>query len=170
MCSLFGSSRDVSAFRRLNRELMGDIITQQCAFYKFAIDETSTNMYGEASGGRFYKEPVLLNCLILRGDQENPTSDFGVDTEQNVKFSLLRDDLTDANLVPEVGDTIMYQEAYYEVDNVITNQLKLGKDPDYPNSENPLNPNLEEFGYNVSIICNTHMIPSDNVNIIKSRL
>jgi hypothetical protein len=38
-----------------------------------------------------------------------------------------------ANLVPEVGDIIMYQEGYYEVDNVNANQYFMGKNPDYPN-------------------------------------
>ena len=169
MCALFGSGRDVSMFRRLNRELLGDIINQQCAFFKFAIDKTKANIYGEASGGRFYYEPVLFNCLMERDNQSHGVDDFGVNLERNVKFSLLRDDLVDANLVPEVGDILMYEEAYYEVDNVIENQYKLGKNPDYPNNTNPLNPGLENFGYDVSIICNTHMVPADLVNIINAR-
>ena len=37
--ALYGTQRDISLFRHLNRELMGDIITQQCAFYKFKIEE-----------------------------------------------------------------------------------------------------------------------------------
>ena len=168
--AIFGSARDNSLFRKMNRELLGNIISQQCAFYKFAIDKTITNMYGEASGGKFYKEPVLLNCLIEREDQQQPTSELGVDSTWNITFSLLRDDLVDANILPEVGDIIMYLESYYEIDNINKNQFHVGKDPDYPNSPNPLNPNLEQFGYNVSVICKTHMVPSDRVNIIKSRL
>ena len=38
--ALFGAERDISLFRHINRELMGDIITQQCSFYKFKIEET----------------------------------------------------------------------------------------------------------------------------------
>ena len=62
--ALFGSGRDASLFRRISRELMGNIISQQCVFYKFSLDKTTTNMYGEASGGRFYKEPIILNVAI----------------------------------------------------------------------------------------------------------
>ena len=47
--ALYGTQRDISLFRHLNRELMGDIITQQCAFYKFKIEETKVNLYGEAA-------------------------------------------------------------------------------------------------------------------------
>ena len=47
--ALYGTQRDISLFRHLNRELMGDIITQQCAFYKYKIEETKINLYGEAA-------------------------------------------------------------------------------------------------------------------------
>ena len=36
--ALFGARRDVSLFRYVNRELLGDIITQQCAFYKYKLN------------------------------------------------------------------------------------------------------------------------------------
>jgi len=42
---MFGRSRDVSLIRRLNRELMGNIITQQAAFYKYKLEETVINLY-----------------------------------------------------------------------------------------------------------------------------
>ena len=51
--ALFGSARDISLFRKINRELLGDIITQQCAVYKFELSKTKVNIYGEASGEKF---------------------------------------------------------------------------------------------------------------------
>ena len=48
-------------------------------------------------------------------------------------------------------------------------QYFIGKNPDYPNPPNPLEPNLADFGYNVSIICNTHYIPADRVGLSKER-
>jgi hypothetical protein len=58
--ALFGQSRDISIFRHINRELMQNIISQQVVFYKVNVQETITNMYGEASSGRSFNEPVLL--------------------------------------------------------------------------------------------------------------
>lgn len=168
--AIFGQERDISMFRLLNRELLGNVISEQCAIYKYILAKTKTNMYGEAPGGKNFAEAVLLNCLIERGEQEHPTSDLGVDLKRGITFKFLKDDLIDANLVPEIGDVIMFQEAYFEIDNTIENQLFLGKDPNYPNNINPLNPGLNEFGYNVSIICKTHSIPSDRINILKTRL
>ena len=48
--ALFGRDRDISLFRSINTELLRDVITQQCAYYKFRLDETKVNIYGESSG------------------------------------------------------------------------------------------------------------------------
>jgi hypothetical protein len=168
--ALFSSQRDISLFRHLNRELLHDIITQQCVFYKFKLGETKVNMYGEASGEKFYQEPVILNTLISRDDQTHPTDDMGVDFAWNIEFRFFRDDLVEANLVPEVGDIIMYNEGYYEVDTTNANQFFSGKNPDYPYEPNPLNPGLENYGTSVSIICKTHYVPADRTGITKERL
>lgn len=163
--AMFGRSRDVDLILGLNRELLGDIITQQASFYKYKLEQTSVNMYGEASGEKFYDGPYLFNCLIDRADQDYPESELGVDFGWNVNFSFLRDDLTKANVLAEVGDIILYQESYYEIDSVVSNQYFVGKNPDYPNNENPLNPGLENFGHSVSLICQTHHVPADRVAI-----
>lgn len=168
--ALFGTQRDVSLMRSINRELMGDIITQQCAVYKLNIEETRVNIYGESSGAKYYQEPVLLNVLLERGDQTYNSSDMGVDYTRDVEFRFFRDDLVDASVVMEPGDIIMYYEAYFEVDSIKDNQLFVGKDPRYPYNQNPLNPGLEEFGSNISIICSTHYTPADKVQITRERL
>jgi hypothetical protein len=174
MCALFGGARDISLFRGLNRELIWDFISQQCVYYKFKLEETKVNMYGEASGAKFYYEPIIFNTLISLGEQNQPASDMGIDFNWPIEFRFFRDDLVDANVVPEIGDIIMYQDAYYEVDNTNANQFFVGKDPDYPNYDdngiNPYNPGLENFGTSVSIICKAHYVPADRVQITKERL
>ena len=161
---------------------MGDIITQQCAFYKYKLEETKVNIYGEAAEEKYYMGPVLLDCILERADQEFPETDLGTDFSWGATFRFLRDDLLDKNkdfnidtalygadLVPEVGDIILYQDGYYEVDNVSANQYFVGKNPDYPNDVNPLNPGLEDFGSSISIICKTHYVPADKAGISRER-
>lgn len=173
MCALFGSSRDISMFRYVNRELMGNIISQQCVYYKYNLLETKVNMYGESAEGHYFQEPIILFCLIDRNDQQYLQDGIGVDFVWGAKFAFLIDDLTQANLFPEVGDIIQYQEGYFEVNGLISNQLFVGKDPEYPNydsnNNNPLNSGLENFGYNTSVVVNTHYAPVERINIIKSR-
>ena len=136
--ALFGRTRDVNLIKTINRELLGDVITQQASFYKVRLEETTFNLYGEAAGGKFYDGPVIFNCLVERSDQEYPESDLGVDFDWSVIFKFLREDLTNAGVNPEVGDIILYNEGYYQVDNVASNQYFMGKDPSYPNEPNPL--------------------------------
>ena len=194
--ALFGQARDISMFRYVNRELMGNIISQQAAFYKLRLNQTNFNMYGEAAEQKYYDGPILLYTLIDLPDQEFPTDDLGVSFSWKPTFKFLRDDLLDklkdynedtiygANLVPQVGDVILYETSYYEVINTNAAQYFVGKDPDYPNSPQPSNPpgatyplpsplwnpGLDEFGYNVSIICQTVYIPADKVGITFERM
>jgi hypothetical protein len=169
--ALYGSQRDISLFRKVNRELMGNVMSQQCVYYKLKLNETKVNMYGEAAGSRYYFEPVILFSRIQRSEQEYPADDLvGVDFQWGIDFKFLRDDLVDANLVPEVGDIIMYNEGYYEVHTTNANRFITGKNPDYPYEPNPLNPGLENFGTSLSIICQTFYVPADKVQITKERI
>ena len=86
--------------------------------------------------------------------------------------------------MPQVGDIIYYQTAYFEVTGTNANQFFVGKDPDYPNKPQPSNPSgvtyplpdplwnpgLEEFGWNQSIICQTTYVPADKVGITLERM
>jgi hypothetical protein len=168
--ALFGTQRDVSLFRHLNRELLWDVISQECVYYQFKTEDTKVNIYGEAAGAKYYGEPVILNMLVDRGDNTSPTNDMGVDYDRPMTFKFFADDLVDAKLVPDVGDIIMWYEGYWEVENTNANQLFVGKDPAYPYNENPLNPGLENFGTNLSIMCVCHYVPADRVQITKERI
>ena len=163
--AMYTGQRDVSLLRSLNRELMGNIVTQQCALYQFKLEETKVNIYGEAAESKFYDGPFLFNVLIDRQNQAYAENEEGIQFNQPIDFYFFRDDLVDANVVPRVGDIVLYQEAYYGVQSTVANQYWGGKDPDYPNSINPLNPGLENFGNNLSILVSTYYIPSDKVAI-----
>lgn len=172
--ALYGEARDISLFRHINRELMHDIISQQVVYHKYNLVETKINIYGEASTGRIFQEPTLLYSLIEREDESSPAFDEVGTIAQNLTFRFLRDDLTDIQLVCDQGDIIQWKDLYYEVDNVVSNQLFVGKNPDYPNKDssgtNPLETGLEDFGTSLSVICNAHYVPADKVGIDKQRL
>ena len=107
---MFTSQRDMSVVRKLNRELMGNIITQQCAVYQYKLEETKVNLYGEASEEKFYNGPFLFNVLINRSNEEFGENEEGVQYSQPIEFYFLRDDLTEKKVDLEVGDIILYQE------------------------------------------------------------
>ena len=162
--AIFGSSRDVSTFKGIARELLENVISQQVGYYKYMLNDTTVNVYGEGMN-RYYIGPILINCLIERGDFSTVTKEQVLDVARPATFRFLKDHLQDANVVPEIGDILMYNELYYEVDNVNQNQLILGKDPNYAYSEG-----LNEFGSSFSIIVTTHYTSGDKLGITKQRL
>lgn len=167
---MFTSQRDMSLVRKLNRELMGNIITQQAALYQFQLEETKVNIYGEAAEEKYYNGPFLFNVLINRSNQEYGENIEGIQFNQPIEFYFLRDDLVEKDVVPRVGDIILYEEGYYGVQSTVANQYWGGKNPDYPNNDtdgepNPINPGLENYGNNLSILVSTYYIPADKVAI-----
>lgn len=163
--ALFGSVRDATMQLGVAGEFVNNVVTQQIGYYKVVIPSSPPNIYGESSVKQ-YIGPVLLNCLIDRGDFSTITdNNFGPDSRREVDFRFLKPDLELANIVPETGDIIMYNELYYEVDNTNENQLFLGKDPNYSYSEG-----LNNFGTSFSIILTTHMTSPERLGITQQRL
>jgi signal peptidase I len=177
--ALYGENRDVSLFRHLNRELINNIIEQKVGYYKINLDKTPANMYGE-SAIKTYNDPVLLNCLIERGDTDPKTDDFGMDVTRNMKFRFLRDDLVGIdlstelgadgkgftyNIVPEVGDVVLWNNDYYEVNNANENQLIVGKDPLYSYASQ-----TDSYGSSWSIIVECFYIRPEKLGITQQRL
>jgi hypothetical protein len=161
--ALFGGSRDISLFRHINKELINNIIQQSVGYYKIALDKTESNLYGE-SPTKTYNDPVLVNCLIERNIQAWTESDLGVDVTREITVRFLRDILVDMQLVPEVGDVVLWHENYYEIAGIVENQLFVGKDPSYAYD------NTTDFGSSISIIVNAQYIRPEKLGLKQERL
>jgi hypothetical protein len=162
--ALYGGSRDISFIRHVNKELINDIIEQQVGYYKISLDKTSSNLYGE-SLNKTYNDPVLVNCLIERTDQSWSETDFGPDITRTINVRFLRDILVDIQLVPEVGDVVLWQENYYEISALVENQFVVGKDPSYSYSDN-----ITDFGSSLSIIVTAQYIRPEKLGLKQERL
>mgnify|MGYP003112719635 CR=1 FL=1 len=161
--ALFGKQRDINLFHTINSELLKDIIQTEVAYYKFALEQTTTNVYGE-SMGKVYYEPMKIACLIDREDEVWSSDDFGSDLNQSVVFSFLKNELQDINLIPEVGDILLFRNNFYEADSKIENQLIMGRDKDYA-----LSTETSTHGDSFSIILNTHISRVEKLNLIPLR-
>jgi len=160
---LFGSNRDFNLLVNIQRELVKDIVEQEILYYKFSLEESLANLYGESTK-KTYWNPLKLSCMITRGDQIISDDEFGPDLNREASFAFIRQDLVDINLIPEVGDIVMWHEDYYEVDTVKENQLFLGRDKSYNFTEYG-----DQFGSSVSIIVECHLTRADKVGITKVR-
>jgi hypothetical protein len=161
--ALYGGSRDVSLFRSISKELINNIIEQQVGYYKIVLQSTTSNIYGEALE-KTYNDPVLVNCLIERTPPAWRETDFGTDVTQDITVRFLRDILVDIQLVPEVGDIVMWQDDYYEINGIVENQLVVGKDPLYTYTNN------SDFGSSISIIVTATFIRPEKLGLTKERL
>ena len=161
--ALFGGSRDISLFHKLNKELLNDIIQTEIAYYKFALEQTTVNVYGEAPGKNYF-EPLKIACLINKDDQLWSSDDFGSDINQTIGFKFLKKELKDINLVPEIGDIILFKNNFYEVDSKVENKFILGRDPDYA-----LSTETTDFGESFTVLLNTHISRVEKLNLIPLR-
>ena len=156
---LFGSNRDFGLLTGIARELLKDVIEQEVGYYKLSLEDTFANIYGEAPEKGFL-DPVLLNCLITRGDQVISVDELGPDLNREVSFAFLRKDLETSNTLPEVGDILYWNGDHYEVDTVRENQLFIGRDSGYN-----LTSYGDQFGSSVSVICDTHLTRVENLGL-----
>lgn len=144
---LFGGARDISLFKTMNKELINDIIQTEIGFYKFVLQDSETNVYGE-SDKKVYYEPLLIPSLITKDDQVWNESEFGPDMTQQMTFAFLRTTLVEKNVVPEIGDIVLFNNDYFEFNSIVENQFFVGKNPDYS-----MNEDTDNFGTSLSIIC-----------------
>lgn len=162
----FGRSRDVSMFSNINNELLGQVIEQKVGYYQVVLDETTPNIYGE-NLNKTFRGPVLINCLLERGAMESSNDDFGVDITRPLTVRFFRPHLIAANVVPNIGDIILWNEDYYEIDNVNENQLVVGKDPNYAYTDAN---GVPDAGTSLSIIVTCHYTRPERVGLREDRL
>lgn len=162
----FGRSRDIDMFSNVNKELLGQIIEQKVGYYQVVLEETASNIYGE-NLNKTFTGPVLLNCLLERGAYDYSNDDFGADVTRNLVVRFFKPHLISSGVVPQVGDIVLWDEEYYEVDNVDENQLVMGKDPDYAYSDEN---GLPDTGTSLSIILTCHYTRPERVGLKEERI
>jgi hypothetical protein len=103
--------------------------------------------------------------LIDRGNYEADYAPVGPNITRNFSFRFLRTDLVAQKVVPQIGDIVLWNNDYYEVNLVNENQDIVGKVPQY----NYNGGYLSDFGESFSIICNAHYISPEKLGITQSR-
>ena len=146
------SQRDLNLVGQFNAELMGDIIENLVYIYKISPNETKTNIYGEtaAESGKWYLPAIQMSVLVERPEMTAEYDDFGPNRNQTHVFKMREKMLKEVNFYPEIGDIVFWNDRYYEIDNVVQEQL-LGGQTDKSHS----------------IICNAHYTKISSLNVIE---
>lgn len=146
-------------FETINAELLGEptkdrdgIVNHTTIWYSISVEDTKVNMYGESSAGKVYNSGVKIACLTEADNFDWTNEEFGTDEGQNVQFYILRQQLIDLDIVPQMGDIFEWNSAYFEINAIDENQLLAGD----PNK-------------NWSFNCTCHRIRKSNLNIERTR-
>ncbi len=145
------SQRDLNLINSINGELMGDIIENLVTMFKISPQDTPTNIYGETTGavGKSYFPGIQISCLVERPEMTADYDDFGPDRNQTHIFKFREKMMKQLEFYPEIGDLLFWNDRYYEVDNVVQEQLLGGQ---------------SEKSH--SIICNAHYTKITSLNLV----
>ena len=143
----FVLERDVDFFKSIARELVDDVVQNIITLFKINLNETKVNIYGEAMN-KTWLPGVNLYALVDREPEGARYEGFGADTDQTITFKVDRFKCEEINVYPEIGDIILYNNAYFEIDNTTEIQYAGGQ---------PYN--------SFSIVLTAFMVSKSNLNI-----
>lgn len=159
--ALFGGMRDAKYLASINSELINSVIDTEIEFFKLILETTNSNTYGESDSKSYY-DSIILPCIITKENKTSTMDDYGHSYTRTAQFGLSRDLLEKADFYPEVGDIVLWDNEYYELDNIESNQYFTGKNPETW-------PNGTTHGYSVSIVCDAHVTKQTSIGITNLR-
>jgi len=149
---LFNRRRDMNLFNSLNNELLNKIISTPVTVYKIST-ESSTNIYNE-SVEKIYTKGLQIGALVTHDEQVTDSSEgFGPLVDQTITIAFHREMIASRQFYPEIGDICEWNEAYYEINGVVENQLIGG-----------------QSYKNFSIVASANMTQRDKLNIENIRV
>jgi hypothetical protein len=164
--ALFGSARDASLVRHLNRELINEFIDTEIGFYKLSPKDSRINIYDETEN-KVYFQRLAINCIIRKDEKSYIADEAGYDQTRSGEFAFFRDDLKDKNIIVEEGDIIEYDNEFYEINSVGSSQYFAGKNPS--TDLGFVRGQRNEFGKSISITATAHVVKRNRLNIQEVR-
>ena len=124
----FIPEKEIHLFDQMNEELIDDIVGQSVDIYKISLEDTETNLYGEAVGGgaKTFEKGFRVNCLIQFNEPEVEEEEFGNDVNASIELYFHRNSLSGSDFYPEVGDIVDWNDFYWEMNGVVEPQLIAG--------------------------------------------
>jgi hypothetical protein len=141
------SRRDVRMMNSLNGELLSSIIEQTVVIYRIDAESTQENMYGE-SLNKFYYDGIEIQCLVENDPESTIYEGFGPDVKKGTVFKFHQKLCEIKDIYPQIGDIVAWENAYFEIENVVENQF-LGGQPEK----------------NYSLLCNAHLSRNSKINL-----
>jgi len=164
--ALFGSARDASLVRHLNRELINELIDMEIGFYKLSPTDSRINIYDETEN-KVYFQRMAINCIIRKDEKSYTADESGYDQTRSGEFAFFRDDLKNKNIIVEEGDVIEYDNEFYEIDSTSSSKYFGGRNPS--TDLGFVRSLRDEFGLNIQVIASAHVTRRNRLNIQEVR-
>ena len=153
----FFNAKDLDFIKTISEEVVDYVVEQAVTLFKVSVGETKTNLYGE-SLGKVWRAPSTVMCIVDREPMNVVYEGFGPDKQQAVEFRFNRQRCRETSFAvpkvrdingtlvpteaiqnltvgyPEIGDVVLFDGIYYELDNVRQSAL-IGGQPQIYNKE-----------------------------------
>lgn len=151
----FFNAKDLDFIKTISEEVVDYVVEQAVVLFKVSVGESKTNLYGE-SLGKVWHAPATLMAIVDREPSNVVYEGFGADKQQAVEFRFNRQRLRTETLpqvrdingtqvpvgaiqnttygYPEIGDVLLFDGTYFEIDNVRSSQL-IGGQPEIYDQE-----------------------------------
>jgi len=137
----FFNAKDLDFIKTISEEVVDYVVEQAIVLFKVSVGETKTNLYGE-SLGKVWRAPSTLMCIVDREPINIVYEGFGADRQGMVEFRFNIQRIRETSYAvpkvrdingtlipteaiqnvevgyPEIGDVILFDGIYYELDNV----------------------------------------------------
>ena len=137
----FFNAKDLDFIKTISEEVVDYVVEQAVTLFKVSVGETKTNLYGE-SLGKVWRAPSTMMAIVDREPMNVVYEGFGPDKQQAVEFRFNRERLRDSSYAvpkvrdingtlvpteaiqnltagyPEIGDVILFDKIFYEIDNL----------------------------------------------------
>ena len=176
----FFNARDLDFIKTIAEEVVDYVVEQAIVLFKVSVGESKTNLYGE-SLGKVWHAPQTLMAIVDREPLNVVYEGFGADRTQTIEFRFMRNRLRTETLpklrdingtlipagaiqneqfgYPEIGDVILFDKTYYEIDNVRENVL-IGGQPEIYDQESG-----QFKDSNLQLIASCHMVRRSAIQI-----
>jgi len=137
----FFNAKDIDFIKTISEEVVDYVVEQAVTLFKISVGETTTNLYGE-SLGKVWRAPSTMMAIVEREPMNVVYEGFGADRAGTIEFRFNRERLRETSYAvpkvrnvngalvpteaiqnltagyPEIGDVMLYDGIYYEIDNV----------------------------------------------------
>lgn len=177
----FFNANDLNFIKTISEEVVDYVVEQAVTLFKVSVYSSKTNLYGE-SVNKVYNRPTNLMAIVNREERGiSYETTIGPDSTQTIEFHFNTMRLrTNTNPIargengvevpvdsiqnelygyPEIGDVILFDNTYYEVDNVKNSRLIGGS----PTIWNKTTNQFEDTRQYITVNC--HMVRRSKLQI-----